>query len=100
MTTTAMLPPADDGGETLTDFADRLAQYADANPLSEPYRHVPQGQRPWPARHNVMLEYLIHRSVELLETEGPQSAIVWLAAHAWFEGGLAEREATLREVTS
>ena len=36
-----------------------------------------------------MLEYLVHRSEEIAESDGRPTAVIWLAAHAWFEGAVA-----------
>ena len=37
---------------------------------------------PWPSQQSPMLRYLV------ANTEGADAALVWLATHAWFEGGL------------
>ena len=56
-------------------------------------------QFPWPDACNPMLEYLVHRSEEMAESDGRPAAVIWLAVHAWFEGasrstcrGSAERD--------
>ena len=47
---------------------------------------------PWPTAENPMLAYLLHAATESFEN-GPRAgdlhtALIWLAAHAWFEGAL------------
>jgi hypothetical protein len=50
---------------------------------------------PWPAQDNQMLAYLLAHASEMLENGSTsESALVWLAAHAWFEGAL-DRSADL-----
>ena len=44
---------------------------------------------PWSDAYNPMLEYLVHRSEEIAASDGRPAAVIWLAAHAWFEGALS-----------
>jgi hypothetical protein len=45
-----------------------------------------------------MLGYLLERTSEIVDGEGSQAGLIWLAVHAWFEGALAERAAILDDV--
>jgi len=46
-------------------------------------------QFPWRDAYNPMLEYLVHRSAEMAQSDGRPAAVIWLAVQAWFEGALA-----------
>lgn len=63
-------------------------------------RKAEMPSRPWPDQNNPMLGYLVNRAQELLDTDGPEAALVWLAVHAWFEGALGERFERLRYSTA
>jgi hypothetical protein len=68
-----------------------LGAYADRqHPDAQQRRHVSQPEPPWPAIDNVMLRFLIAEALELATTEPTETVTLWLAVHAWFEGGLAE----------
>lgn len=55
---------------------------------------------PWPARHNVMLRYLLHAaSGALAAGRDPQEVMIHLAACAWFEGNIEGREQQAAVVT-
>ena len=45
-----------------------------------------------------MLGYLINRAKEYLDASGVEATLVWLAAHAWFEGALDERHHQVRNI--
>lgn len=79
----------DTGGVTIERFSDRLAVYLESQSAVESLRDVDMPQFPWPDAYNPMLEYLVHRSEEIAESDGRPAAVIWLAAHAWFEGSLA-----------
>lgn len=79
----------DTGGVTIERFSDRLAVYLEGQSAVESLRDVDMPQFPWPDTYNPMLEYLVHRSAEIAESDGRPAAVIWLAAHAWFEGSLA-----------
>jgi hypothetical protein len=71
------------------ELAERLKRYV----LGEPgdvaqLRTRRQGQFPWPSTDNPALEYLIKRTAHEFPDAG-SDPLIWLAAHAWFEGALA-----------
>lgn len=45
-----------------------------------------------------MLGYLIARAMEIFEEQGPESAIAWVAVHAWFESALDNRADLIRRL--
>ena len=53
-------------------------------------RTTPQGEPPWPDTHNPMLGYLIRHGADLVDEVGAREAILWVAVHAWYEGGIDE----------
>ena len=79
----------DTGGLTVERFSDRLAVYLESQSAVESLRDRDMPQFPWPDAYNPMLEYLVHRSEEMAESDGRPAAVIWLAVHAWFEGALA-----------
>jgi hypothetical protein len=79
----------DTGGVTMERFGDRLAAYLENQNSVESLRDSDMPQFPWPDADNPMLEYLVHRSEEMAESDGRPAAVIWLAAHAWFEGAIA-----------
>ena len=78
----------DTGGMTIERFSDRLAVYLKSQSAVESLRDTDMPQFPWPNANNPMLEYLVHRSEEMAESDGRPASVVWLAVHAWFEGAL------------
>jgi hypothetical protein len=79
-----MMPPNEP-----TRFADSLLAYCDSQAAAAGLaRLTQQPYAPWPATDNPMLRYLIASTLTLVETEDVHSALLWLATHAWFEGGL------------
>jgi hypothetical protein len=69
--------------------ASQLLSYCDSQSLSSQHaRRRSQPETPWPAADNPMLRYLIANAIWSVETDGVPSALLWLATHAWFEGGL------------
>ena len=50
-------------------------------------RDVEMPNPPWPDRDNPMLRYLLWKAQDVADEEGLKSAFIWLATHAWFEGG-------------
>lgn len=86
---------SDDGGESLKKWAVHLSAYFDEQgPDVEVWRRAEPGHRPYPAPDNPAFGYLIERAYEISEIEGSTAAMIWLGAHAWFEGGLAEMAVT------
>ena len=79
----------DTGGATIERFSDRLAVYLESQAAVESLRDSDMPQFPWPDAFNPMLEYLVHRSEEIAESDGRPTAVIWLAAHAWFEGAVS-----------
>ena len=79
----------DTGGVTIERFSDRLAVYLESQTAVESLRDTDMPQFPWPDAYNPMLEYLVHRSEEMAESDGRPAAVIWLAVHAWFEGALS-----------
>ena len=78
----------DTGGVTIERFsaARRLPREPECS-RGFARHHMPEF--PWPDAYNPMLEYLVHRSEEMAESDGRPAAVIWLAVHAWFEGALA-----------
>lgn len=90
----------DDEVSTVTqEFAQALMLYVGDQGTCEDRDEAELGQPPHPDRDSPMLKYLIQRAAEIAEYTWPTDpegvaaaeAFVWLAVHAWFEGGLAER---------
>lgn len=79
----------DTGGVTIDRFSDRLAVYLESQTAVESLRDSDMPQFPWPDAFNPMLEYRVHRSEEMAESDGRPAAVIWLAVHSWFEGALA-----------
>ncbi len=79
----------DTGCVTIERFSDRLAVYLESQSAVESLRDTDMPQFPWPDAYNPMLEYLVHRSDEMAESDGRPAAVISLAVHAWFEGALA-----------
>ena len=79
----------DTGSVTIERFSDRLVVYLESQSEVESLRDTDMPQFPWPDTDNPMLEYLVHRSEEIAESDGRPTAVIWLAAHAWFEGAVA-----------
>ncbi len=79
-----MMPPNEP-----TLFANSLLAYCDSQAAPAGLaRLTHQPQAPWPATDNPMLRHLIASTLTLVEAENLHSALLWLATHAWFEGGL------------
>jgi hypothetical protein len=78
-----MMPPNEP-----TLFANSLLAYCDSQAAPAVLARQTHQQPPWPATDNPMLRYLIASTLTLVETENLHSALLWLATHAWFEGGL------------
>ena len=79
----------DTSGVTIERFNDRLAVYLESQGAVEALRDTEMPEFPWPDAYNPILEYLVHRSEEMAESDGRPAAVIWLAVHAWFEGALA-----------
>lgn len=58
-----------------------------------------QGVRPpWPEPGNPMLEHLLDRSRAIAEHDGVEQAFLWLAATAWYEGGIDFANRAVRQI--
>ena len=87
--------------DALRSYDERLMAYLDGQGSQvEALRSRSQPSEPWPEADNPMLSYLIDRTTELLAAEGAETAVVWLAVHAWFEGTFDERARMLRKLGS
>jgi hypothetical protein len=86
----------EDGGAALARWKDRLGDYVDLQGTLDALRLRPSSEQPWPAFENPMLGYLKERTGEIVERDGLEAAITWLAANAWFEGAIAERSRFIR----
>ena len=80
--------------EFWSEIAESLQAYAADQVEREPdvalWRQVSQGKRPWPASDNPMLSYLVQQASHMARHEDLDTVLVWLAAHSWYEGGIAE----------
>jgi len=81
----------EDGGAALARWKDRLSEYVDQQGTLDVLRLRPSSEQPWPAFDNPMLGYLKERTSEIVDRDGIEAAVTWLAANAWFEGAIAER---------
>jgi hypothetical protein len=74
-----------------------LIAYAEA----QGNRDIPQDAPPWPEETNIMVKYLIQTAwiemTEDLSVDSLTQTLIWLATHAWFEGGMAERSRIQKE---
>jgi len=86
----------EDGGAALARWKDRLGEYVDLQGTLDALRLRPSSEQPWPAFDNPMLGYLKERTGEIVEKDGLEAAITWLAANSWFEGAIAERSRFIR----
>src|SRR4051812_31649017 len=84
---------ADEGRDSpaLAQWKDRLSRYIDGQGGLEALRLRLPSEPPWPDADNPMLAYLNERSREIATADGLDSAIAWVARHAWFEGAISER---------
>jgi hypothetical protein len=71
------------------DLAERLRRYVFGEPGDVArLRTREQGRFPWPSADNPALEYLIKRTAHEYP-DADSDPLIWLSAHAWFEGALA-----------
>jgi len=91
------------GSPVPPELATALETYlASQSAVAELRRETMPGA-PWPADDNPMLSYLLHTARSRFES-GPdagdlRTVLVWLAAHAWFEGGI-DRSAEIAAVAA
>jgi hypothetical protein len=87
-------PGAD--SEAFARWGERLGQYVLSQGPLDALRLRPHDEAPWPHADNPMLGYLIERSAEIVERDGTEEAIAWLARQAWLEATIAERSRVAR----
>jgi len=80
------------GTSVLPEHAAALEMYLHGQVAVAELRQQKMPGAPWPSDDNPMLAYLLHAAKDRFES-GPEAgdlrgALVWLAAHAWFEGAL------------
>ena len=79
-------------------WRERVDSYMDGQDGVEALRRRIQPHPPWPEADNPMLGYLIARAMEIHEEHGLESAIAWVAVHAWFESALDTRADLIRRL--
>jgi hypothetical protein len=72
-------------------WSDRLAGYVQGQGSLDALRLRPESEAPWPQPENPMLCYLVERTAELIDVDGVDPAMAWLATHVWLEATIAER---------
>jgi hypothetical protein len=75
----------------LERWSERLAQHVQGQGSLDALRLRPESEAPWPQPDNPMLCYLIERTAEIIDGDGVDLALNWLATHAWLEATIAER---------
>ena len=73
-----------------SDDAILEAYGASQGPKALRLRTTPQGEPPWPDTHNPMLAHLIRYGSNLVDDIGVREAMLWVAVHSWYEGGIAQ----------
>ncbi len=81
----------DDGSPARVLWGERLNSYLDGQEGIESLRSRIHPNPPWPEADNPMLGYLLARAMEIVVEDGPETAMTWLAVHAWFESALDTR---------
>lgn len=79
-------------------WAARVTSYLTAQEGIEPLRSRVQPNAPWPESDNPMLGYLIARAIEIMEKDGPETALLWVAVHSWFESAIDTRADLIRHL--
>lgn len=88
----------DDDSHARALWGERLDSYLEGQEGIESLRSRIQPKPPWPEADNPMLGYLLARALEILEEDGPETAMTWLAVHAWFESALDTRAELIRHL--
>lgn len=88
----------DDDGPARELWGERLDSYHDGQEGIEALRSRIQPNPPWPEADNPMLCYLLARAMEIYEESGPETAMTWVAVHAWFESALDARAELIRHL--
>jgi hypothetical protein len=61
-------------------------------------RGVPMPEAPWPTTHDAMLKYLLLKARDCITAGmGENEAMLQLAVHAWYEGGIANYDRGQRD---
>jgi hypothetical protein len=89
---------ADPGAESavFARWNEQLGHYVQGQGSLDALRLRSNTEPPWPQVDNPMLCYLIERTSEIIERDGIDPAIAWLATHAWLEATIAERSRLAR----
>ncbi len=90
-------PAAD--SDAFARWSDDLDVYVQRQGALDALRLRPRSEAPWPGDDNPMLSYLRERASEIVDDEGADKAIAWLAQEAWFEATIAERARVARVLT-
>ena len=77
-------------------WSEQLGQYVHGQGSLDALRLRSNTEPPWPDVDNPMLCYLIERASEIVDRDGIDPAIAWLATHAWLEATIAERSRLAR----
>ena len=77
-------------------WSEQLGQYVQGQGSLDALRLRSNTEPPWPDGDNPMLCYLIERTSEIVDRDGIDPAIAWLATHAWLEATIAERSRLAR----
>jgi hypothetical protein len=80
-----------DRSEAYARWSTQLAEYVQQQGSLDALRLRPITEPPWPREDNPMLCYLVDRAVEIIDHDGSDAAITWLARQAWLEATIAER---------
>lgn len=86
-----LLAEPDSDSPAFARWGDRLALYVRGQGTLDALRLRPETEAPWPGDDNPMLSYLTERAGEIVEHDGADAAIAWLAPQVWFEATIAER---------
>lgn len=78
---TTLPTDADEEDAVLRAYAAAQGEHASA------LRERPQGTPPWPDANNPMLAHLMKEALRMA-ADDPKGAVVWLAVHCFFEGGI------------
>ena len=87
-----------DDSPALAEWQERIAPYLDGQEGIEALRSRVQPNPPWPEADNPMLGYLIARAMEIHDEAGIETALTWLAVHAWFEAAVDTRAELIRHL--
>src|SRR5882724_2005580 len=86
-----LLADPSEQSDALARWSDRLAQHVQRQGSLDALRLRPESEAPWPQPDNPMLCYLVERTAEIIEIDGVDRAMAWLATHVWLEATIEER---------